>query len=241
MTDAPMKIPVDYKESSEVLQKYLGIDGSPVAFKFATKKEDIPAGMEELDKTIRHCMMVTLARKEKKAFYATADKHECNGGAWALGLKELTPSLKTGEFYFKLGKFASAPACRRTIEHIPHIATGETFATMYAPLESTPFTPQIVIVVANPRGMLKLAQSTLFTLGGRVHSEFLRHPVDLCRHDRADVYHGTPQLFAWLRRVAEVLRHRGRRDGNGLPRRNAARTYCGNKGRCRCTGFEVTG
>ena len=67
MTDAPMKIPVDYKESSEVLQQYLGIDGSPVAFKFATKKEDIPAGMEELDKTIRHCMMVTLARKEKKA------------------------------------------------------------------------------------------------------------------------------------------------------------------------------
>ena len=43
---------------------------------------------------------------------------------------------------------------------------------MYAPLESTPFVPQVVIIVANPRGMLKLAQSSLFTLGGRVHSEF---------------------------------------------------------------------
>jgi len=172
MTDEPMKIPVDYKESAEVLQKYLGIDGSPVAFKFATKKEEIPAGLEELDKNIRHCMMVTLARKEKKAFFATAANHECNGGAWALGLKELTPSLKTGEFYFKLGKFASAPACRRTIDRIPHLLTGETYATMYAPLESTPFTPQIVLVVANPRGMLKLAQSELFTLGGRVHSSF---------------------------------------------------------------------
>ena len=110
MTDEPMKIAVDYPESAALLKKYLGFAGSPVAFKFATKKEDIPAGMEELDKTIRYCMMVTLASKEKKAFYATAAHHECNGGAWSLGLKELTPSLKTGEFYFKLGKFASAPA-----------------------------------------------------------------------------------------------------------------------------------
>ena len=172
MTNEPMKIPIDYKESSEVLKKYLGMNGSPVAFKFATSKEEIPAGMEALDKTIRHCMMVTLARKEGKCFYATADKHECNGGAWALGLKEQTQTLKTGEFYFKLGKFDSAPACKRTIDRVSHLNPLETYATMYAPLEKTPFTPQIIIIVANPRGMLKLAQSSLFRLGGRIYSEF---------------------------------------------------------------------
>lgn len=172
MTDEPLKIAINYQESAELLKNYLGIKGSPVAFKFATKKEDIPSGMAEIDKTIRHCMMVALARNEKKAFYATVSKHECNGGAWSLGLKELTPTLKSGEFYFRLGKFASAPACKRTIDSVPHVATGETYATMYAPLESTPFTPQIVIVTANPRGMLKLAQSTLFTLGGRINSSF---------------------------------------------------------------------
>ena len=172
MTDEPMKIAVDYPESAALLKKYLGLAGSPVAFKFATKKEDIPAGMEELDKTIRHCMMVTLASKEKKAFYATAAHHECNGGAWSLGLKELTPSLKTGEFYFKLGKFASAPACKRTIDRIPHLATCETYATLYAPLEKTPFSPQVIVIVTTPRNMLKLAQSSLFRLGGRIHAEF---------------------------------------------------------------------
>ena len=64
MTNEPMKIAIDYKESSEILKKYLGMNGSPVAFRFATSSADIPAGMEELDKTIRHCMMVTLARRE---------------------------------------------------------------------------------------------------------------------------------------------------------------------------------
>ncbi|MCX6696096.1 MAG: DUF169 domain-containing protein [Methanoregula sp.] len=172
MTNEQMKIAIDYKESAEILKKYLGMNGSPVAFRFATSKDDIPAGMEELDKTIRHCMMVSLARKEGKIFYATVGKHECNGGAWALGLKELTPTLKTGEFYFKLGKFTSAAACKRTIDKVSHINQLETYATMYAPLEKNPFTPQVIIIVANPRGMLKLAQSTLFRIGGRIYSEF---------------------------------------------------------------------
>jgi len=167
-----MKIPINYTEASETLKKYLKLSGSPVAFRFATKKEDIPAGMDAFDKTVRHCSMINTARKEGRIFYSTAEKHECNGGAWALGLRELTESLKTGDFYFKLGKFQSSAACKRTIEHIPHLQTGDTYATMYAPLEKTPFDPQVILIVATPWVMLKLAQSTLFRLGGRIQSEF---------------------------------------------------------------------
>lgn len=172
MSKEPMKIPVNFAEQSEILKKSLGLAGSPVAFAFATTKDEIPDGMPEIDKTIRHCTMIGLARKEGKIFYSTADKHECNGGAWALGLKEITHSLKTGDFYFKLGKYDSPAACKRTIDHVPHLATGYTYATLYAPLEKTPFTPQIIILVTTPRNMLKLAQSTLFRLGGRIHAEF---------------------------------------------------------------------
>ena len=172
MVDDPMKIKMDYAKSSEILRTSLKLKGSPVAFGFATTKEDIPPGMTEIDKTIRHCMMVSLARNEGRIFYSTPDKHECNGGGWALGLKELSSTLKTGQFYFKLGKFASAPASKRTMNSIPHLGTGETFATMYAPLEKTPFTPHVIIIITNPWAMLKLAQSSLFHLGGRVHAEF---------------------------------------------------------------------
>ncbi|MEN6611392.1 MAG: DUF169 domain-containing protein [Methanoregulaceae archaeon] len=167
-----MKIPVNYAAQSEILRKSLGLSSSPVAFAFATTKDEIPEGMQEIDKTIRHCTMIGLARNEGKIFYATADKHECNGGAWALGLREITQTLKTGDFYFKLGKFDSPASCKRTIDRVPHLATGYTYATLYAPLEKTPFTPQIIIMVTTPRNMLKLAQSNLFRLGGRIHSEF---------------------------------------------------------------------
>jgi uncharacterized protein (DUF169 family) len=167
-----MKIPINYAEVSETLKKYLKLSGSPVAFRFVTKKEDIPAGMEAFDKTIRHCSMIGLARKEGRIFYSVSENHECNGGAWSLGLREITESLKNGDFYYKLGKFESSAACKRTIDRVPHLLTGETYATLYAPLEKTPFDPQVVIIVATPWAMLKLAQSSLFRLGGRIQSEF---------------------------------------------------------------------
>jgi len=167
-----VKIPINYGEAAEILKKYLKIDGSPVALRFATKKEDIPQGMPEIDKIIRHCAMVGLARKEGRIFYATASKHECNGGAWSLGLKELTETLKTGDFYYKLGKFESSAACKRTIDRVAHLNPGETYATMYAPLEKAPFTPQVIVLVTNPWSMLKLVQSSLFRMGGRIHAEF---------------------------------------------------------------------
>lgn len=172
MIDEPMKIPVDYGEAAGIFQKYLELKGSPVAIRFAMKKEEIPEGIPEIDKKIRHCMMVNLARSEGRIFFAPADKHECNGGASALGLRPLTDTLRSGEFYFKLGKFASPAACRRTLDRIVHLEPGETFATMYAPLDKVPFTPQVIVIVGTPRNMLKLAQATLFRLGGRIRAEF---------------------------------------------------------------------
>ena len=167
-----VRIAIDYAEAAETLKKLLRLTGSPVAFRFATKKEEIPAGMEKLDKTIRHCSMVGLARKEGKIFYATAENHECNGGAWSLGLKEITESLRNGDFYYKLGKFESSAACKRTIDRVAHLGTGYTYATLYAPLEKTPFDPQVVLIVADPWAMLKLSQSNLFRVGGRIEAEF---------------------------------------------------------------------
>jgi uncharacterized protein (DUF169 family) len=167
-----MKIPVNYAEAAETLKKYLKLSGSPVAFRFVTKKEEVPAGMEKLDRTIRHCAMIGLARKEGRIFYSTAENHECNGGAWSLGLREITETLKNGDFYYKLGKFESSAACKRTIDRVAHLGTGDTYATLYAPLEKTPFDPQVVLIVTNPWAMLKLAQSTLFRVGGRINAEF---------------------------------------------------------------------
>lgn len=170
--DSTILIDIDYRDASSVLVRSLGLKYPPVAVRLAMGKDEIPEGMEKLEGTIRHCQMVNLARREGRIFYATVENHECMGGAWALGLREITETLRNGQFYFKLGKFASNAACKRTIDRIPHVESGLTYATLYAPLEKTPFTPHIIIIIAEARTMLKLAQATLFRLGGRIRSEF---------------------------------------------------------------------
>lgn len=168
------KLDFNYQKIAEAF-KDAGISGSPVAVKFAKTEAGIPEGVEEISESVRHCMMVSLARKEGKILYARADKHQCMGGAWALGLKELTPTLKSGEFYFKLGKFASWAGCMRTIDSVPHVHPPgsedvSTYATVYAPLEKTPFDPHVVIITAQPLAMLKIAQAVLYKKGGRINT-----------------------------------------------------------------------
>ena len=161
-----------YAEYSSVLREFLHLPGSPVAIGFAHGQNAIPEGLEGLSEKMRHCQMVGIARDEGRAFFARQEMHSCAGGAWALGLAPLTESLKSGEFYFKLGKFQSAASCKRTIHNVPALESESIYATMYAPLESTPFEPAVVVLIAEPFFLLKLTQAYLFKLGGRVASSF---------------------------------------------------------------------
>ncbi|WP_167815974.1 DUF169 domain-containing protein [Methanocorpusculum sp. GPch4] len=160
----------DYAKISATLKEALHLTGSPVAVKLASSPEQIPAGIPEIEETVRHCRMVSLAR-EGKIFFAPDAKHQCGGGAWVLGLREIGPSMDSGEHYLKLGKYSSLGASKRTVYTVPALPLS-TYATVYAPLEKATFVPDVVIIFANPFAMLKLAQSTLFRLGGRLYPEF---------------------------------------------------------------------
>jgi uncharacterized protein (DUF169 family) len=161
-----------YEHYSSALRDLLHLPSSPVAIGFAHDAKDIPQGLEELSEKMRHCQMIGIAGREGKSFFATQKVHSCAGGAWSLGLVALTKSLKSGEFYFKLGKFESAASCKRTIANVAALEPESVYATMYAPLECTPFVPAVVVLIAEPAFMLKLAQASLFKLGGRIEANF---------------------------------------------------------------------
>jgi len=160
----------DYAQISADLKEALNLVGSPVAIKIASSPEEIPEGVPEIEETTRHCRMISLAR-EGKIFFAPDAKHQCGGGAWALGLREKGETLRTGQHYLKLGKYSTLASSRRTMESVPNLPR-EGYATMYAPLEKAPFVPDVVVIFAQPFAILKLAQSSLYKLGGRIYPEF---------------------------------------------------------------------
>lgn len=165
-----MKSDPDFVQISETLKTALKLSGSPVAVKVVSSPEQIPDGITEIGETVRHCRMVSLAR-EGNVFYASNEKHQCGGGAWALGLRDKSEALATGNHYFKLGKYESLASSRRTMDSVPNLQK-ENYATIYAPLEKATFAPNVVIIFAKPLAVLKLAQACLYRLGGRHYPEF---------------------------------------------------------------------
>lgn len=159
-----------YEELSSKLKTILGLKGSPVAVKLVVQRSDIPAGVPELKEKIRHCEMVQKARAGD-VFYATKEQHACAGGAGALGVAETPEKIKTGEFYFGLGRFKTLESAKKTMEAVPR--TGKRFiATMYAPLEKAAFKPDVIVIIGNPKQLLRIAQSNIYHEGGRNNASF---------------------------------------------------------------------
>jgi uncharacterized protein (DUF169 family) len=160
----------NYEELSSKLKKLLNLKGSPVAVKLVSDKSEIPANVPELKEKLRHCEMAQKAR-QGDVFYATKEQHACAGGAGALGVMETPEKIKTGEFYFGLGRFKTLESAKKTMEAVPR--TGKHFAaSMYAPLEKANFKPDVIIVLGNPKQLLKIAQSNIYHDGGRNNVSF---------------------------------------------------------------------
>ncbi|MCD1296359.1 hypothetical protein CUJ83_15260 [Methanocella sp. CWC-04] len=159
-----------YEQLSSKLKNILGLKGSPVAVKLVKSKEEIPAGIPEIKDKIRHCEMVQKARFGD-VFYATKEHHACAGGAGALGIAETPEKIKSGDFYYSLGRFNTIGAARRTMNEVPK--TGSNYlASVYAPLEKADFTPDVVVVIGNPKQLLRIAQASVYHSGGRVTADF---------------------------------------------------------------------
>jgi uncharacterized protein (DUF169 family) len=107
-----------------------------------------------------------------RVFYATANEQQaCPGGAGAIGLRELPEKIKTGEMYYTMGKFSSLGSSKRTVDAIPKIDPVMK-AVAYAPLESAPYDPDVVLIICNPLQAMELSQVILYTMGGRLDANF---------------------------------------------------------------------
>ncbi|MDR2830575.1 MAG: DUF169 domain-containing protein [Methanobrevibacter sp.] len=155
---------------SNELKSNLRLNTSPIAIKLVFHEDEIPKGIEKIDKKSRHCEMVKKASNGRK-FYGTSEDQSCKGGSAALGLNDMPIKVETGEFYYKLGRFKTVGSGKRTMDRIPKI-NSKIFAILYSPLELADFQPDIIIIIANPKQGMLISQAIVYTLGGRVEANF---------------------------------------------------------------------
>ena len=159
-----------YDFIADKLKEHLALERSPVAIKFVLREEDIPEGIPKADEKMRHCELV-LKASGGDTFYATAEEQMCKGGSSALGLEEPPEKVKTGEFYYSLGRFSSIGSAKKTMESIPKIDR-IMYALVYAPLEKADFDPDVIVIFANPKQAMILSQALVYTMGGRMEADF---------------------------------------------------------------------
>lgn len=171
-TASPEKIKEINTYGKEIIE-LLKLETSPVAVALLPKGAEIPKNIQKIDQAMRHCQMMDRVRKTREEFYATLEDESCKGGAGALGLGKMPANVASGEFYYgTLKHFKSLEAAKRTIEKVPVIEAESKIASIYAPLESASFVPDVVVIICNPKQVMLLTQAILYNEGGRLEAEF---------------------------------------------------------------------
>lgn len=162
---------MSYEKIGKEIIELLGLKGSPVAVKLAKTPADVPAGYHKVAEKSRHCQFVQDARLKGMKGYATVEEHTCKGGAGVMGIEPIPDSVAGGSMYHKLGNFRTAEGALETVSAIPKVEESY-YASVYSPLETAEFDPDVVVIIATPRQALRLTQAYLHESGGRVSSDY---------------------------------------------------------------------
>jgi len=160
-----------YKKMVKELNELLGLKGSPIAVKLIKTAREIPESYKKMNEKKRHCEFVQDARLEGSKGYATSKEHLCKGGAGVMGIEHLPESVATGSMYYNLGNFETAEGALETVNAVPKLSE-EYYASIYSPLESAEFEPDVIVVVLTPKQALRVSQAYLRKTGGRVSSDY---------------------------------------------------------------------
>ncbi|WP_295612490.1 DUF169 domain-containing protein [uncultured Methanobrevibacter sp.] len=158
-------------------QKYCDVIGSkvklitkPVAMKLIKSEDEIPEGFNLIDEKVRHCEMVRKASLGEK-FYSTAEEQMCLGGAGAIGLMEMPEKLANGEKYYSLGRFKDLETAKSLTSKLS-IVEDKHWGMLYAPLDEADFKADVIQIITEPVGGMKLAQSIVYASGEKINPNF---------------------------------------------------------------------
>ena len=155
---------------SKVIEDNVKLTCKVVAVKLLASENDLPEGYDLVDKKVRHCEMVRKASLGEK-FYSTIEEQTCLGGAGAIGLRDMPPKLASGEKYFELGRFKDLETAKAATEELS-VIKDRYWGIIYSPLDMATFTPDVVLIITEPVGGMKLAQSIVYSSGDKVRPNF---------------------------------------------------------------------
>ena len=155
------------KDNAEIFKKHVKLTSSPVAIRFI---DEIPENISLVDGKMRHCEMVRKASYGDK-FYSTLEEQTCQGGAAAIGLRDMPPKVASGETYYNLGRFDSLKTAEETVRELSVIPERH-FGLIYSPLEEADFEPDVIVIISEPVAAMKITQALVYNDGDKLRPSF---------------------------------------------------------------------
>ena len=155
---------------AEVIASKVKLTCKPVAMKLINGEDEVPEGYGLIGEKVRHCEMVRKASLGEK-FYSTVEEQMCLGGAGAIGLRDMPEKLANGEKYLSLGRFKDLETAKSLTAKLS-IVKDRYWGMIYAPLDEADFEADVIQVITEPVGGMKLAQSIVYATGDKINPSF---------------------------------------------------------------------
>ena len=132
------------KKNLAILDKF-DFDVQPVGVKFLVKRPDT---VERLGVNMAFCEMLKRAQ-QGSAFFVDEKNHTCDAGLYVLGQADAPEPFISGQFGAGLQIFDGPRSASRLYHYIPKIGRGVVNYVAFYPLETLPFEPDLLILLAN--------------------------------------------------------------------------------------------
>ena len=156
----------------------------PLAVRFYEKTEDAPDGLRrpkrDLGKPMAFCQAVSRARMSGQKLLMTKEDHWCWNPLLAYGMVEFDEG---GKAFDILKRVMGMPVEKAAafLKTFPRLEQGKYQAVAIAPLQDSPFVPDVVLIYSDTRQLDRMLMVTKSVTGGRIASEF--DPIDSCNYE----------------------------------------------------------
>jgi uncharacterized protein (DUF169 family) len=155
------------KKDLAILDKF-DFDVRPVGVKFSAERPDT---VERLNENMAFCEMLKRAQ-QGKAFFVDEKNHTCEAGLYVLGQADAPEPFISGRFGAGLQIFEEPRSASRLYLYIPKIGRDVVRYVAFSPLDTLPFEPDLLIILAKANQTEVLLRAMSYRTGKMWVSKF---------------------------------------------------------------------
>jgi uncharacterized protein (DUF169 family) len=155
------------KEENASLMNLLNLENAPIAISLGRAP---PSNLPQLEGKMEFCRMWTKAQRGK-AFFVTAENHDCFPGMYHLGLRGESDKEAVCHFWAEQVYAFSHKAVEKYVATLPHLKRELVSLICISPLEKVSFEPDLVLVRCSPEQAMLLLWAHSYNTGEVVQGE----------------------------------------------------------------------